>query len=430
VADVIGREDTVAAAMQEVATSEYARVLASVIGTVGDWTIAEDAVQDALARAAVRWQVDGVPRNAAAWVTTVARRRAIDLLRHEGALRRAAERLQQEPVDETVDIDAGTAFPRGDERLALIFTACHPALPIEGRAALALRTVLNVPVEQLARLFATTPDAMQKRLVRTRAKIKHAGIPYRVPDASELSARGESVREVLSGLFTIGYSDPSAGWDAGEDAIRLTRLCCALMSSGTSERLEFDALLALLLLQHARRMARTSAAGRAVVFRDQDRSLWDHAAISEGLGVLDDALARAGRAGVVGGRYLVKAAIAAEYMRPTRASDIDLHRIATLHTVLEQLDPSPFVKLNRAVAVANAGEHSDAMGILEEVEEALGGHHLHHAVRADVLARLGRSHDAARAFQAAAEAAPTLRERHSYLDAAASMTVKGDHADP
>lgn len=234
-------------AVRTVASVEYARVLASVIGTVSDWAVAEDAVQDALVRALDRWQRDGVPSNPAAWVTTVARRRATDLLRRESAERRAVTRLEQEflPDDDTSAPDV--AFPRGDERLQLIFTACHPALSLEARAALTLRTVLNVPVDELATLFAVSAHTMQKRLVRARAKIKHAGIAYRVPDPSEMGARSESVCEVLSGLFTLGYADPTAHSEAAVEAIRLARLCCRLAPAGSGAWLEFNGVLALLL---------------------------------------------------------------------------------------------------------------------------------------------------------------------------------------
>lgn len=217
------------AAVRHVASIEYGRVVASVIGTVHDWTLAEDAVQDALTRAVERWPGDGVPANPAAWVTTVARRRAIDLVRHADAERRAVTRLEHEPhdgVDNTREADDhDDAFPHGDERLKLIFTACHPALTLEARAALTLRTVLNVSIEQLAGIFAVAPATMEKRLVRARAKIAHANIPYRVPDAAQLDSRSASVCEVLSALFTIGYSDPTLQPDPGAEAIRLARLC-------------------------------------------------------------------------------------------------------------------------------------------------------------------------------------------------------------
>lgn len=415
-------------AVRTVASVEYARVLASVIGTVSDWAVAEDAVQDALVRALDRWQRDGVPSNPAAWVTTVARRRAIDLLRRESAERRAVTRLEQEflPDDDTSAPDA--AFPRGDERLQLIFTACHPALSLEARAALTLRTVLNVPVDELATLFAVSAHTMQKRLVRARAKIKHAGIAYRVPDPSEMGARRESVCEVLSGLFTLGYADPTAHSEAAVEAIRLARLCCRLAPAGSGAWLEFNGVLALLLLQHSRRAARTSDDGLSVPFARQDRALWDHDEAAEGLRVLDAALERAAQSHVSGGRHLVRAAIAAEYVRPSRADEIDHARIADMYGVLEQLDRSPFVTLNRAVAMANAGHPEAALQLLRTIADVLDGHHLLSAVRSDLLRRLDRGREAAIELRKAAATAPSERERRSYHHEAVLLENEAAHA--
>lgn len=413
----VGVAGVAADAVRHVASTEYARVLASVIGTVGDWTLAEDAVQDALTRALDRWQRDGVPRNAAAWVTTVARRRAIDLLRHEQAERRAMARLEleHELLGEADEPEPGVAFPRGDERLQLIFTACHPALGLEARAALTLRTVLNVSVDELARLFAVSPETMQKRLVRARAKIAHAGISYRVPDPAEMVARSESVCEVLSGLFTLDYADPTAGGEGAVEAIRLARLCAGLLPLDVPGSLEIHGVLALLLLQHSRRAARTSPSGIAVPFEHQDRALWDRDEAAEGLRVLEAALERAAQAGIAGGRHLVRAAIAAEYARPPSADAIDHARIAELYELLERLDRSPFVTVNRAVAVANAGRAVAGLALLDAVAPALQGHHLAAAVRGDLLRRLDRHADAAAALRSAAAVAPTERERQSYL---------------
>ncbi|KTR78237.1 hypothetical protein NS234_04415 [Microbacterium oxydans] len=404
-------------AVRHVASIEYGCVVASVIGTVHDWTLAEDAVQDALARAVERWPGDGVPANPAAWVTTVARRRAIDLVRHADAERRAVTRLEHEPhegIDAHDATDHDDAFPHGDERLKLIFTACHPALTLEARAALTLRTVLNVPIEQLAGIFAVAPTTMEKRLVRARAKIAHANIPYRVPDAAQLDSRSASVCEVLSALFTIGYSDPTLQPDPGAEAIRLARLCRQLLPAYSPARLEFTGLLALLLLQHSRRAARTTADGLSVPFDEQDRGLWDVSEIEEGLRLLDDAVEEAARAGIHGGRHLIRATVAAEYVRPAPATEIDHARIADMYAVLEQVDASPFVRLNRAVAVANAGRPAEALALTEALESSLGGHHLYSAVRGDLLHRLKRDEEATSAFRDAARTAPTERERRSY----------------
>ncbi|KAA6436340.1 hypothetical protein FQ330_02725 [Agrococcus sediminis] len=418
--------DHAAAAVRAVAASEHGRILATVIGATGDWAIAEDAVQDALERALARWPEDGVPRNPAAWITTVARRRAIDLLRSRGAAERAAARLAAEPAldDEPTE---RSAFPHGDERLALVFTACHPAIAPDARAALALRTVLGVSIERLARLFGVGEAAMQKRLVRARAKIAHAGIPYRVPGPAELPARAEGVRQVLYGLYAIAHAEPTgddADGSAADEAIRLTRLCRSLMAEGTHERLELDGLLALMLLQHARRAARTSDDGTPVPFVEQDRALWHAEAAAEGLALVDDALATAAQGGVPGGRHLVQAAIAAEHMRPLLPARIDHERVVELYRVLERIDPSPHVTLNRAIAQANAGDAAAGLDALDGLRPALDGHPLLHAARGDLLARLGRDAEAAACFRAAADLAPGERERRGYRDAAAAADAR------
>ena len=271
-------------------------------------------------------------------------------------------RLEHEPHEGIDTHEADDAFPHGDERLKLIFTACHPALTLEARAALTLRTVLNVPIEQLAGIFAVAPATMEKRLVRARAKIAHADIPYRVPDAAQLDSRSASVCEVLSALFTIGYSDPTLQPDPGAEAIRLARLCRQLLPSDSPARLEFTGLLSL-LLQHSRRAARTTPDGLSLAFDDQDRGLWDVSEIEEGLQLLDDAVDEAARAGIHGGRHLIGATVAAEYVRPTPGMEIDHARIADIYGVLEQVDASPFVRLNRAVAVANAGRPTEALAL-------------------------------------------------------------------
>ncbi|WAC67251.1 RNA polymerase sigma factor [Agrococcus sp. SL85] len=407
------------AAVAAVVADDHARVMAAVVGTLGDWSVAEDAVQDALERALARWPADGVPDSPAAWVTTVARRRGIDLLRSRAAADRAAERLAREPAPETAATpEAG--FPHDDERLALLHTACHPAIAADARAALALRAVLGVPVARIARLFGVGEDAMQKRLVRARAKIRHARIPYRVPGPAERPARSEGVRQVLYGLFAIGYAAPADAdaRAAADEAIRLARLCRELTPERTHERLEADGLLALMLLQHARRDARLRADGSAVPLPEQDRGRWDRAAADEGLALVDAAIALAASTGLAGGRHLVHAAIAAEHVRPELAAHIDHRRVVALYRVLEQLDGSPFVVLNRAIAQANAGDAAGGLEALDGLEAALGRQHLLHAARGDALARLGRRREAAEALRHGAALAPTDQERRALLAAA------------
>lgn len=411
-----------AAAVAAVVADDHPRVMAAVVGTLGDWSIAEDAVQDALERALARWPADGVPDSPAAWITTVARRRGIDLLRSRAAAERAAERLAHEPADEPDDASEASAFPHDDERLALLHTACHPAIAADARAALALRAVLGVPVDRIARLFGVGEDAMQKRLVRARAKIRNASIPYRVPGPAELPSRSEAVRQVLYGLFAIGYAAPAEAdaRAAADEAIRLARLLRAVTPEATHERLEADGLLALMLLQHARRDARVRADGSAVPLPEQDRDRWDRAAAREGLALVDAALALAASSGLAGGRHLVHAAIAAEHVRPELAARIDHGRVLELYRVLERLDGSPFVVLNRAIAQANAGDPDGGLEALDAIVGVLERHHLLHAARGDLLRRIGRDAEATEALQRAATLAPTDAERRALVEAAAA----------
>lgn len=430
--------ESASVAVHSVADAEYGRILATVIGAIGDWTVAEDAVQDALARALERWPLEGTPRNPAAWITTVAKRRAIDLMRHEDAARRASARwgIERE-VDDPPSVNEGETFPDGDGRLRLIFTACHPALPAEVRTALTLRAVLNISVESLGRLFGVSEAAMQKRLVRARGKIKHARIPFRVPGEADLVSRSNGVRDVLYGLFTIAYAEPLEApsvddIDPAVEAIRLARLCCSLIPERTHERVEFDGLLALMLLQHSRRLARISAQGTAVAFVEQDRDLWDEAAVSEGLVIVDKAFEDAARYDIPAGRHLVQAAIAAEYVRARVVSEIDHQAIVALFLVLEELEPSPFVRLNRAIAEANAGDPSAAMAMLEGLRSRMNTHHLFHAAVGDLMQRLGEIESAIDAFREAARLAHSEVERRSYHAVAAkihdSERMRVDHA--
>ena len=248
-----------------------------------------------------------------------------------------------------------------------------------------------------------------------------------------MSARSESVCEVLSGLFTLAYADPTARSEAAAEAIRLARLCCELFPSDSAAWLELNGVLALLLLQHSRRAARTSAEGLTVPFERQDRELWDQESADEGLRILDAALERAAQARVPGGRHLVRAAIAAEYVRPFQIGahgEIDHARIADMYELLERLDPSPFVTVNRVIAVANAGRPAAALELLETVALALAGHHLLAAVRGDMLRRLDRTGEAAAALRTAAAAAPSDRERQSYLHEADLLDSDAAHAHP
>ena len=384
-------------ALAEVFRREHGRIVATLIRSCGDFDLAPDALQDALATAAERWEREGVPENPGAWLTTVGRRKAIDRIRRDqrfaakldalGALMEDQEGLEPEPVD---------ASPVTDDRLRLIFTCCHPALSPEVRVALTLRTLCGLTTPEIARAFLTPEPTIAQRIVRAKRKIREARIPYRVPPPEALPERLDSVLAVVYLIFNEGYSGTSGAdlvrIDLAEEAIRLGRLLVALMPR-ESEAL---GLLALMLLHHSRRDARVTADGDLVTLEEQDRALWDRALIEEGAALVDRAYAT----GTVGG-YVIQASIAALHATAERAEDTDWREIAALYGVLERIQPSPVVRLNRAVAVAMATVPEQGLALLDDLagEGVLAGYHLYHAARADLLRRLGRAAEAAEAYR-------------------------------
>ncbi|MFC3451607.1 RNA polymerase sigma factor [Amycolatopsis speibonae] len=387
---------------------ESGQVIATLIRVTGDWDLAEECLQEAFALALRTWPRDGVPAKPGAWLTTTARNRATDRIRRDAV---GAEKLR-----EAGELTA-SAEPEWDEsgvhddRLRLIFTCCHPALPMEGQVALALRTLAGLTTAEIARAFLVSEATMSQRLVRVKRKIRTAGIPYRVPPAELLPERTAAVLGMLYLLFNEGYS-ASAGTDLlrtdlSAEAIRLARILAGLMSAEP----EVLGLLALLLLHDARRATRIDEDGTLVSLEDQDRGGWNTAGIAEGTELLETALHRG-----VPGQYQIQAAIAACHATAARASDTDWAQIAALYGELLRFVPSPVVELNRAVAVAMAEGPEAGLELVDKLtaDGSLPGYHLLPATRADLLRRLDRSGEAADAYREALALAGTDAER-AYL---------------
>ncbi len=374
--------------LEDVFRDEWGRVLASLVGFLGDFDKAEDAVQEAFAIAAERWPASGVPNNPGAWLVTTARRRAIDRIRRERTL---SEKLHLLPVPETT-MDEYEETVIKDERLELIFTCCHPALPLDGQVALTLRALGGLETAEIARAFLVPEETMKRRLSRAKAKIKATGIPFAVPDESRLAERLDAVLAVIYLIYNEGYRGRV---DLGAEAIRLGRVLVSLMP----DHPETQGLLALMMIHHARRKARFRGED-LVLLEDQDRSLWDLAAIASGRAVLDQAVAAGGL-----GPYVLQAVIASLQTRER----IDWAAVAETYERLAQLTGSPVVELNHAAALAQAGDPDTALDTVERL--GLDGYLYYHSTRGELLRRLGRDQEARAAYRRALALATSTPER-------------------
>ena len=387
--------------------SESRRILATLIRLLGDFDIAEDALHDAFAAALQQWQVDGVPENPRSWLVSAGRFKAIDRLRRNARF----DTSNELPADQ---IDAGARDPSElidegveDDQLRLIFTCCHPALAPEARVALTLREVCGLTTEEIASAFLTTPSTLAQRIVRAKAKIRDARIPYHVPLPADLPARLDTVLQVVYLVFNEGYSASSGGSltrsDLSGEAIRLGRLLMDLMPQP-----EVMGLLALMLIQESRRVARTSQEGDLILLEDQDRTLWNREYIAEGSALVERALLSHRF-----GPYTLQAAIAAVHAEASNAAATDWAQIVGLYEMLMRLEPSPVVELNRAVAVAMRDGFSAGLALVDAILERgdLADYHLAHSARGELCRRLGRMEEARASFERALQLSQQEPER-------------------
>ncbi len=394
--------------LEKLHREESGRILSTLICLLGDFDVAEEMLQEAYAIALQKWPSEGTPANPRAWLITAARNKAIDRLRREQRFERKSEEIAKTAeiaVQLESDLEEEMLL---DDRLRLIFTCCHPSLPLEARVALTLRTVCGITTEEISRAFLVPVATMAQRLVRAKGKIREAGIPYRVPSQEELRDRLDGVLLVVYLIFNEGYlassGDALIRRELCAEAIRLGRVLCSLLP----QQVEAQALLGLMLLHDSRRDARVSAEGELVLLEEQDRGLWHEEQIREGTELLESALRRGAT-----GTYAVQASIAALHANAKTAKDTDWPQIAALYDVLSRSYSSPVIEVNRAVAVAMGRSIEEGLALLDELEKRadLEEFHLLPAARADLLRRLGRMDEAAQAYRRALALATNDIER-------------------
>ncbi len=395
--DMMGAPDRVRDTIEEIYESESRRVLATLIRLLGDFDLAEDALHEAFSAAVAQWPEQGVPANPRAWLVSTGRFKAIDVIRRRARFDASVGELKSRVAatdDPSPGLD-GDTFE--DDRLRLVFTCCHPALPADGRIALTLREVCGLTTEEIARAFLVPPPTLAQRIVRAKAKIRHTGIPYRVPEPPDLPERLDAVLHVIYLVYNEGYSASSGEsltrGDLSTEAIRLGRLLLELLPEP-----EVMGLLGLMLLHESRRTARTSESGDLVLLDQQDRSRWDRSMIDEGAALVRQALSSRRF-----GPYTIQGAIATVHAEATTADRTDWTQIVGLYDVLLRVEPSPVVELNRAAAVAMRDGPEAGLALVDEILDRgdLAGYHLAHAARADLCRRLGRRDEARSAYETA-----------------------------